>query len=314
PAPAPPPPRGRSAHRPHRPLRANLRGGRHHARAARGRARPPRRGRLPHRRRHSRARRPRVSRGRRPRAGRGPARHVFGSRGSGGVVHPRGYGAMRLLDAVDYDLIRRHPKVFIGYSDITALHLALHHRAGLVTFHGPMAAAIAAGGEHDLGQLLRAVTRPHPLGPLANPPDGPEIETLVPGTADGVLLGGNAAVLTSLLGTPYLPSFEGAVLFLEDILDHTYRLDRKIVQLRLTGVLEQVAGIVVGECRLRAEPGDQGLSIRQILEDLVVPLGKPAMYGLACGHGAYHLTLPVGVRAHLDAGRGVLSINEAAVT
>jgi len=225
-----------------------------------------------------------------------------------------GYGAMRLLDAVDYDLIRRHPKVFIGYSDITALHLALHHRAGLVTFHGPMAGAIAAGGEHDLGQLLRAITRPRPLGPLANPPDGPEIETLVPGTADGVLLGGNAAVLTSLLGTPYLPSFEGAVLFLEDILDHTYRLDRKIVQLRLAGVLEQVAGIVVGECRLRAEAGDQGLSIRQILEDLVVPLGKPAIYGLACGHGAYHLTLPVGVRAHLDAGRGVLSIDETAVT
>lgn len=225
-----------------------------------------------------------------------------------------GYGAMRLLDAVDYDLIRRHPKVFIGYSDITALHLALHHRAGLVTFHGPMVSAIAATGDHDVGQLLRAITRPQPLGPLTNPPDGPEIETLVPGTAEGVLLGGNAAVMTSLLGAPYLPSFEGAVLFLEDILDHTYRLDRKIVHLRLAGVLERVAGIVVGETRVRGEPGDQGLSIRQILDDLIVPLGKPAIYGLACGHGAYHLTLPIGVRARLDAGRGVLSIEEAAVT
>ena len=224
-----------------------------------------------------------------------------------------GYGAMRLLDALDYDLVRRNPKVFIGYSDVTALHLAFHHRAGLVTFHGPMAAALAKGDGHDLGQLLRAVTRPDPLGPLANPPDGPEIETLVPGTAEGALLGGNAALLTSLLGTPYLPPLGGAVLFLEDILDHTYRLDRKLVQLGLAGVLQEVAGIVVGECRVRAEPKDQGLSVREILEDLIVPLGKPAIYGVACGHGDYHLTLPIGVRARLDATHGVLSIEESAV-
>lgn len=225
-----------------------------------------------------------------------------------------GYGAMRLLDALDYELVRRNPKVFIGYSDITALHLAFYHRVGLVTFHGPMATALAKGDGHDLGQLLRAVTRPDPLGPLANPPEGPEVETLVSGTAEGVLIGGNAALLTSLLGTPYLPPLAGAVLFLEDILDHTYRLDRKLVQLRLAGVLEQVVGIVVGECRLRGEPKEQGLSVREILEDLIVPLGKPAIYGLACGHGANHLTLPIGVRARLDATRGVLSVEEAAVS
>lgn len=229
-----------------------------------------------------------------------------------------GYGAMRLLEGLDYDLVRRHPKVFVGYSDITALHLAFYHRAGLATFHGPMASALAKGDGHDLRQLLRTITRPHPLGPLANPPGGPEIETLVPGAAEGALIGGNLALLTSLLGTPYGPSLSGAVLFIEDIVDHLYRLDRKLVHLRLAGVLRQVAGIVVGESGARAEPGGVAppptLALREILHDLIVPLGKPAIYGLACGHGAYHLTLPIGIRARLDATHGILSIEDPAVT
>ncbi len=228
-----------------------------------------------------------------------------------------GYGAMRVLPALDLDLVRRNHKVFIGYSDITALHLAFHRRAGIVTFHGPMAHAVAQDDGHDLAQLLRAVTRADPLGPLANPPGGPTVETLVPGTAEGVLIGGNAALLASLLGTPYEPEFEGALLFLEDIVDHPYQFDRSLAQLRLAGVLDAVTGIVVGECRLRterAEPPDQTLTIREVLGDLIGPLGKPAIYGLACGHGTYHLTLPIGVRARLDAARKVLSIEEAAVT
>ncbi|HLW60227.1 MAG TPA: LD-carboxypeptidase [bacterium] len=225
-----------------------------------------------------------------------------------------GYGAMRLLDVLDYDLIRRHPKIFVGYSDVTALHLAFSRLTGLVTFHGPMATALARRDGHDLDHLLRAVTRPDPLGRLINPPGGPEIETLVPGVAEGPLIGGNAALVTSLLGTPYLPRLEGAVLFFEDILDSTYRLDRKLVALRLAGVLRKVNGIVIGECRLRAEPKAPSLSIREILEDLIVPLGKPAIYGLACGHGTDHLTLPIGVRARLDAARGALSIEDPSVS
>lgn len=224
-----------------------------------------------------------------------------------------GYGAMRLLDLLDYDLLSRHPKVFIGFSDVTALHLAFLRRIGLVTFHGPMAGALARADPHDLTQVLSAITRPEAAGPLANPPGAPAIETLVPGIADGMLVGGNLALLTALLGTPYVPAFEGALLFLEDIVDHAYRLDRKLVQLRLAGALRQAAGIVIGECRIRAEPSEPALTVREILQDLVVSLGKPAIYGLACGHGAHHLTLPIGVRARLDATRGVLSIKEAAV-
>ena len=233
-----------------------------------------------------------------------------------------GYGAMRLLDALDYDLIRGHPKVFIGYSDITALHLAFYQKAGLVTFHGPMATALAKGDGEDLRGLLRAVTQPEPIGALANPPGGPEIETLVPGTAEGTLIGGNLALLTALLGTPYVPRLSGAVLFVEDIFDHLYRFDRKLVHLRLAGILDQVAGIVVGESVARTAPAENPagaatapeLSREEILHDLIVPLGKPAIYGLACGHGAHHLTLPIGTRARLDATHGRLSIESPAVT
>jgi len=226
-----------------------------------------------------------------------------------------GYGAHRLLDRLDYGAIGRRPKVFIGYSDITALHLALYTQCGFVTFHGPMAGAIAQSDLHDYHELLRAITRAEPLGRLVNPPGAPAIETLVPGVAEGPLLGGNAALLTGLLGTRFAPEareFRGKILFLEDLGDKLYRLDRKLAHLRLAGILNEVAGIVIGECKYSPEPGDT-LSLQHILEDHIVPLGKPAIYGLACGHGAYHLTLPIGVRARLDATERSLSIEETAV-
>jgi len=224
-----------------------------------------------------------------------------------------GYGAHRLLDALDYDLLRAHPKVFIGYSDITALHLALHTHCHVVTFHGPMTTALSQPDPHDFLECLRAVARPEPLGALTNPPGAPQIETLVAGEAEGELIGGNEALLTALLGTPYQPEFRGRLLFLEDLGDRLYRLDRKLAHLRLAGVFEQVAGVIIGECRYPAEPGPS-LALREILDDFIVPLGKPAIYGLACGHGAYHLTLPVGVRARLDATRGIVTILESGVS
>jgi muramoyltetrapeptide carboxypeptidase len=233
-----------------------------------------------------------------------------------GVLCVRGgYGAHRLLDRLAYAAIGRRPKVFVGYSDITALHLALYTQCGFVTFHGPMAGALAQPDPHDYLELLRAVTKAEPLGRLVNPPGAPAIETLVPGVAEGPLIGGNAALLTGLLGTRFVPeaeAFRGSILFLEDVGDKLYRLDRKLAHLRLAGILDAVAGIVIGECRYSAEPGDT-LSLQQILEDHIVPLGKPAIYGLACGHGAYHLTLPIGVRARLDAAERSLSVEEAGV-
>ena len=226
-----------------------------------------------------------------------------------------GYGAHRLLDRLDYRAISRRPKVFVGYSDITALHLAFYTQCGFVTFHGPMAGALAQPDPHDYLELLRTVTRAAPLGRLANPPGAPAIETLVPGVAEGPLIGGNAALLTGLLGTRFAPEveeFRGKILFLEDVGDKLYRLDRKLAHLRLAGILDVVAGIVVGECRYSPETGDI-LSLRDILNDHIVPLGKPAIYGLACGHGDYHLTLPVGVRARLDAAECSVFIEEAGV-
>jgi muramoyltetrapeptide carboxypeptidase len=237
---------------------------------------------------------------------------MFADAAVAGILCVRGgYGAHRLLERLDYELIRAHPKVFIGYSDITALHLAIRARCGFVTFHGPMTTALAHSDPHDFLACLRAVSRPEPLGALVNPPGAPPVETLVPGEAEGELIGGNAALLTALLGTPYEPEFTGRVLFLEDVGDRIYRLDRKLAHLRLADVFDRVAGVIVGECRYPPEP--DALALRQILDDLIVPIGKPAIYGLACGHGSYHLTLPVGVRAHLDAARGAVCILEAGV-
>ena len=226
-----------------------------------------------------------------------------------------GYGVHRVLDRLDYHAIGRQPKVVIGYSDITALHLALHTQCRFVTFHGPMAGALAQTDPHDFLELVRAVARPEPLGRLVNPPGAPAIETLVPGVAEGPLIGGNAAILTALLGTRFAPEtrdFRGTILFLEDVGDKLYRLDRKLAHLRLAGIFEEVAGIVIGECRYTPET-EGTLSLRQILDDHIVPLGKPAIYGLACGHGTYHLTLPIGVRARLDAAERSLSVDEAGV-
>lgn len=226
-----------------------------------------------------------------------------------------GYGAHRLLDRLDYRAIGRSPKVFIGYSDITALHLAIHTQCGFVSFHGPMAGAIAQADPHDYLELLRAVCRTAPLGRLVNPPGAPPIETLVPGVAAGDLIGGNAALLTGLLGTRFAPdptAFRGKILFLEDLGDRLYRLDRKLAHLRLAGILEAAAGIIIGECRYTQEAGDT-LTLRHILDDHIVALGKPAIYGLACGHGEYHLTLPIGVRARLDATERSVVIEEPGV-
>jgi muramoyltetrapeptide carboxypeptidase len=226
-----------------------------------------------------------------------------------------GYGAHRLLDRLNYHAIGRRPKVFIGYSDITALHFALYTQCGFVTFHGPMVTALAQSDPHDYIEMLRAVSRPEPLGRLVNPPGAPAVETLVPGVAEGPLIGGNAALVTALLGSRFAPDvrdFRGKVLFLEDVGEKLYRLDRKLAHLRLAGIFDHVAGIVIGECVYAAD-ADPTLTLRQILEDHIVPLGKPAIYGLACGHGKYHLTLPMGVRARLDATERSLSVEESGV-
>lgn len=227
-----------------------------------------------------------------------------------------GYGSLRLLPRLDYALIRSNPKIFLGFSDITALHLALHGHTGLVTFHGPMAGS-NWNGDSDVtrGWLLRLLTSPAPPGELVNPPGSRPCRTITPGIATGKLVGGCLSLVAATLGTPYEPDTAGNIVFLEDVDEAPYRIDRMLTHLTLAGKLQAAAGIIIGEC-LNCEPPDPArpsLTLDEVLADIIAPLGKPAIYGLRIGHGRHRLTLPLGVRATLDASACRLFIEEGAV-
>jgi len=222
-----------------------------------------------------------------------------------------GYGSPRLLDLLDYDLIARHPKIFVGYSDITALHAAIGRRTGLVTFHGLMGWDLAPRADANPRAVafswewfVQAVTRAEPLGELpARAPWQPQpLYTVVPGSASGRLAGGNLSLLAATLGTPYEVDTAGKILLIEDVGEAPYRIDRMLTQLKLAGKLDDVAGFLIAEwVDCEPEPGRPSLTLAQVLEDIIAPLGKPAVAGLAAGHGPGRLTLPLGVEVRIEA-------------
>lgn len=234
-----------------------------------------------------------------------------------------GYGAPQLLDGIDYDLIRRNPKVFTGYSDITALHLAIHKRTGLVTFHGPNVFSALTG--YTQTHFRKAVFEAAPIGTVTNPPEANSLRpkyllrTIRPGKVTGRLVGGNLTLISTLMGTPYEIDTRGAILFLEDIGEEPYRIDRMLTQLRLAGKLEQAAGIVFGDC-VGCAPNDYkpfvaaGFSLGEVLDALLGNLKVPVLSGLTIGHVEDQLTLPLGVTATLDAEAGTLEIKESGVS
>lgn len=228
-----------------------------------------------------------------------------------------GYGAMRILDKLDYEMIMKHPKVFMGFSDITALHIALLEKCGLVTFHGPMAAANWAGKPLDdfsRESMYRALMNAAPVGELANPPEYPK-QTVNPGIAEGQLVGGNLMLIASSLGTPWELDTKGRIIFIEEIGERTYCVDRMLTQLRLAGKFDDCAGVVFGDfadCPI--EYPEFGLTLDEIIRDVVAPCGKPVFTGLRCGHCSPKLTLPFGVRACIDADKCTLTVLESAVT
>jgi muramoyltetrapeptide carboxypeptidase len=219
-----------------------------------------------------------------------------------------GYGTMRILDALDWDALVRHPKALIGYSDNTAVHLAAH-RAGVVGFHGPHPHA-PEFPDFARDELLRVLTVPEPAGVLPFPADGRRAETITGGIAEGPLLGGNLSLLSATLGTPFAIRPEGAILFIEEVGEHPYRLDRLFSHLRLAGVLSAVAGIAVGGI---TESPDGAPSAAEVVRDALGGLGIPVATGFPFGHFDDNWTLPMGVRARLDADAGTLALLEPAV-
>ena len=230
-----------------------------------------------------------------------------------------GWGCARILPHLDFEAIRRNPKVLIGYSDLTALLLAIHARTGLVTFHGPNGASEWNATSADF--FTRVVLKAEAVT-FTNPRDKGEtlaqteyrIRTITPGMVSGRLLGGNLSVLTALLGSPYLPDFRDAILFLEDVNEAPYRIDRMLTQLALAGVLKAARGVIWGTCR-ECEPdaGFGSLTIPDLLDDHVKPLGVPAWRGALVGHIDRQFTLPIGADVEIDATAGSIRMLSAAV-
>jgi len=235
-----------------------------------------------------------------------------------------GYGASRLLPMLDYELIRRNAKPLIGYSDITALHMAVHAKAELVSFHGPVAwRSLTPYTQAELRRVLCATDVPVRLGapPPTGGPDGggaweSRVTTLVPGRARGRLLGGNLCLMAHLTGTPYAPDLRDAILFLEDVDEQFYRIDRYLTQLWLSGAMAGVAGVAFGKFS-RCEPSAffvQNRLLEDILSERCRALGIPAVAGLMIGHVDDQTTLPIGCLAELDADAGTLTLLEPGVT
>ncbi|MDT9600525.1 S66 peptidase family protein [Sphingosinicella rhizophila] len=232
-----------------------------------------------------------------------------------------GWGSARLLPFLDWNMIRANPKLLIGFSDITALHLAFAARAGFPTIHGPNAAnRWEEASWNSFWKLAFAAETPlfrnpetQGLDPLLQ--ERWRTSTIRPGKAVGTLIGGNLSVLASLVGTPWLPDFEKKILFLEDSGEAEYRIDRMMTQLGQAGILGKVAGIVFGQCTRCAIgiPDYSGFTVPQLLHQHLAPLGVPVFHGANIGHVSNQLSLPVGVRAEIDAEAGTIRILEPAV-
>ena len=231
-----------------------------------------------------------------------------------------GYGMTRILDAIDFAPLRKRPKALIGFSDITALLTAAQVQAGLVTFHGPMArSSLSPFSRWHFDRVLTAVNPAGRLGRIAPPPDElvpkkGRIVTLVPGQATGPLVGGNLTLLQCLVGTRYFPELKGTLLFLEDVGENLYSVDRMLAHLRSIGALQKVAGIIVGQfTELRRGTDDGALGFDEVLTTYLAPLGVPVAYGFPVGHVDDQWTLPLGVNARLDATAGEVEILGGAV-
>lgn len=225
-----------------------------------------------------------------------------------------GYGTFRLLEKIDWRIIRQNPKIFVGYSDITALLNNFVEKSGIVAFHGPLALSdfgvekINKYTDENFWEVLEGKAKiPYKYKNPLN------YSCIIPGEAQGELMGGNLAVLCGLLGTPYFPDLQGKILLLEDIGEPLYKIDRMLVQLKLAGVFEKVSGILFAEFTSIVEsdnPEVNKLTPLDIVKELTYGLNIPAGYGFNASHGEQKATLPLGIRYSFDSDNFKLEIIE----
>lgn len=237
-----------------------------------------------------------------------------------GVVAIRGgWGCARILPLLDYEVIRKNPKVFIGYSDITALILAIHAKTGLVCFHGPI--GLDPWNSFTVDYFRKILMEAEPVT-MQNPSEAGDhltqvenrVQTIVAGSTTGILKGGCLSIVSTLLGTEYVPQWKDSILFVEDVDEEIYRIDRMLTHLNLAGVLQQIKGFIFGKCtECNPDEGYGSLTLEQVLDDHIKPLGVPAWYGSMIGHIPMKFTVPVGVEAKIDAEKGLIQLLEPAV-
>jgi len=217
-----------------------------------------------------------------------------------------GYGMQRIIDGVDLAAVRRDPKLVMGFSDITALHLALWQGARLATVHGPVAAQLDKGAQSPTALGARTVLMS--ASPVTVKADEAENTFRIRrgGRAEGVLLGGNLAMLASTVGTAHLPDLTGAILLIEDVNEQPYRIDRMLTQLLRSGALAGLTGVAIGQ--FTDCDGEGSTTAEDVLEERLAPLGVPVLGGLPIGHGDQHFAIGVGVPAVLDADVGTLTV------
>lgn len=219
-----------------------------------------------------------------------------------------GYGTARLLPNLDLESFSRAPKILIGFSDLTALHLALD-RYGVVTFHGPMP-AVGEWTDYDRQLLWRLLTDPTPVGALPWPADLAPVP-LAPGSARGWVVGGNLSVVQSSLGTPWEIQTAGRLLLLEEVAESPYRLDRSLNHLQQAGKFQGIAGVLLGQ--LAELPDAEAEEALGVCREYFADLGVPVLANLPFGHGRYRATLPLGTMVHLQADAGLVSLEEGAL-
>jgi muramoyltetrapeptide carboxypeptidase len=233
-----------------------------------------------------------------------------------------GSGCSLLLPLIDYRLVRAHAKVFVGLSDATAIHLALLRHARIVTFHGP--AGVSMFSDYSVAYLRCAFMEPRATYTIEGAAENRRMgeadplyaaRTIRPGVATGPLVGGNLAVLTALVGTPYAARLSGTIAFFEDVNEAPYRVNRMLTQLVQSGELSKATGVMFGVCGKCTVPPDEAtLTLDETLQDRLEPLGVPVASGLSFGHIAHHFTIPMGVRARFDATARTLTLLEPAVS
>lgn len=223
-----------------------------------------------------------------------------------------GWGCARILDKIDYDLIEKNPKVIIGFSDITSLLVAITAKTGLVTFHGP----VGNSGWNDYTKsVFTNVVMKSNAYVFPEIPTGEEKTMIInPGKASGELIGGNLTVLSALMGSSYLPNWKDKILFLEEAKEEPYSIDRMLTQLKLCGVLNSISGFIFGKCaKCLAEEPKKAFTFDEVILQHIKPLGIPAFSGAMIGHIENKLTVPLGIRATMDAEQALVSLDENSV-